>query len=226
MGRRSSATSTTQRLPPRRSASRLRRPHGHRQNSFSAPARAPAHHGLPLLGHRVSRRLPLRPRRHAGPPVPRGDKLSPLHESSSRTRHLPGQAHSEPGTRRGGSRSELPGLGRWKGSTETPSATSGARPGHAGKSRRVTAHYLTSTAAASERRSIHTAPVPFTLRDSCPTREAQRGTASGNDGEGHNRRGPCGRRSRETRPHAATAPAPQPPHDPAALAGRADDQPR
>ena len=53
----------------------LLRLHGHRQQPADAPpARAAADHGLAaLLGDRdARRRLPLRPGRHPGPPVPRG----------------------------------------------------------------------------------------------------------------------------------------------------------
>ena len=53
------------------------------------PARAAAHHGLAaLLGHGdARRRLPLRPRRDAGPPVPRGRQaVARSSTSSSRTR--------------------------------------------------------------------------------------------------------------------------------------------
>ena len=68
----------------------LLRHHGHReQPAHAAPARAPADHGLAaLLGDRdARRRFPVRPRRDAGPAVPRGrPAVARSSTSSSRTR--------------------------------------------------------------------------------------------------------------------------------------------
>ena len=78
-------------LPARRRRRRaLLRHHGHRQQpAHAAPARAAADHGLAaVLGDRdARRRLPVRPRRDAGPAVPRGrPAVARSSTSSSRTR--------------------------------------------------------------------------------------------------------------------------------------------
>ncbi len=74
-----------------------------------SPHVAAAHHGLAaLLGDRdARRRLPLRPRGHAGPPVPRGRQaLGLLRPHPAGPRRQPGEAHRRAlGRRRG----RLPG---------------------------------------------------------------------------------------------------------------------
>jgi isoamylase len=85
-----------------------------------------------LLGHRdARRRLPLRPRRHPGPRVPRGDKLSAFFDIIQQDPVIsPGQAHRRALGRR---RRRLPGRQlparcgpSGTASTATPCATSGA----------------------------------------------------------------------------------------------------
>ncbi len=84
----------------------LLRHHRHRQHpAHAAPARAAADHGLAaLLGHRdARRRLPVRPRVDAGPPVPRGrPALGVLRPRPAGPGDLPGEAHRRAvGRRRG-----------------------------------------------------------------------------------------------------------------------------
>ena len=94
----------------RRRQGPLLRHHRHRQQPADAPpARAAADHGLAaLLGHRdARRRLPLRPRRHPGPPVPRGRQaVGVLRPHPAGPGRQPGQAHRRAVGRR---RRRLPG---------------------------------------------------------------------------------------------------------------------
>ena len=98
-------------LPPRRRRQgALLRHHRHREHpADAAPARAAADHGLAaLLGHRdARRRVPLRPRVVAGPPVPRGrPAVGVLRPGAAGPGRQPGQADRRAlGRRRG----RLPG---------------------------------------------------------------------------------------------------------------------
>ena len=101
---------------PRLLPARRRRPallhglHGHRQHPEHAPpARAAADHGQPaVLGHRdARRRLPLRPRRHAGPRAARGrPPVGLLRPHPAGPRGQPGEADRRAVGRR---RGRLPG---------------------------------------------------------------------------------------------------------------------
>ena len=124
-------------LPARRRRSRaLLRHHRHRQQPADAPpARPAADHGLAALlgrGH-ARRRVPVRPRRHPRPPVPRGRQaVGVLRPGPAGPGDQPGQAHRRAlGHRRG----RLPGRQlparcgpNGTAATATPSATSGAAP--------------------------------------------------------------------------------------------------
>ena len=208
-----------------------------------SPARAAADHGLAaLLGHRdARRRLPLRPGRHAGPPVPRGrPAVGVLRPGAAGPGRLPGQAHRRAVGRR---RRRLPG-GRvppavdrsGTASTATRCATSGAA------SRRRSASSpagcpapptCTSTPGASPIASINfvTAHDGFTLADLVSYNE-KHNEANGegnNDGESHNRSWNCGAEGPTDDPaiNALRAPpAAQLPHHAAALPGRADARAR
>ena len=112
----------------------LRRLHGHRQHAqHAAPARAAAAHGQPaLLGPRdARRRVPVRPRGHAGAHAARRrPAVGVLRRHPAGPGHQPGQAHRRAVGRR---RRRLPGrqlpavvVGVERPATATASATSGA----------------------------------------------------------------------------------------------------
>ena len=195
-------------LPPRRrrQGALLRHDRHREQPAHAAPPRPPADHGLAaLLGHRdARRRLPLRPRRHPGPPVPRGRQavgvLRP-HPAGpgdlARSSSSPSPGTSATAATRSATSPRCGPSGT--ASTATPCATSGAasRARSASSPRGSPARATsTSTAAASRSRRINfvTAHDGFTLRDlvSYNEKHNEANGEDGRDGESHNRSWNCG----------------------------------
>ena len=221
-----SAASTT---PPTTGSSTatgaLLRHHRHRQHAAHAPpARAAADHGLAaLLGDRdARRRLPLRPRLHPGPAVPRGrPALGVLRPGAAGPGRQPGQAHRRAVGRR---RGRLPGR-------QLPAAVDGverqvprhrarllARRARHARRVRLAAHRLLATSTRTRRpqaRSPRSTSSPPTTASRCATWSSYNDKHNDANGEGNRTarattgRGTAAPRARPTTPRSSRCASPQ-----------------
>ncbi|CAK7283255.1 GH13_11 / GH13 / GH13_13 / GH13_10 / CBM 48 / GH13_37 / GH13_36 [Streptomyces misionensis JCM 4497] len=221
----------------------LLRHHGHRQQpADAAPLRAPADHGLAaVLGHRdARRRLPLRPRGHPGPAVPRGGPaVRVLRPDPAGPGDQPRQADRRTLGRGGG---RLPGGQLPAAVVGVERPLPGRRTGLLARRARVAGRVrlpadrllrpvpAQQAPAPRERQLRHRARRVHAAGPGVVQREAQRGQRRGQPGRGEPQpvlelRG-GGRHRRSRRARIAGPPAAQPPRHAAAVAGHPHAVPR